>query len=73
MGIYLNTGNVSFQEALYSEIYVDKSELIKHINKVLKTKQKYIYAPQVQRFDFFRFQNQRKTGTLWHKSALQGT
>lgn len=50
MGIYLNPGNVSFQEALDSEIYVDKSELIKHTNKVLKTKQKYICVSRPRRF-----------------------
>lgn len=50
MGIYLNPGNVSFQEALDSEIYVDKSELIRHTNKVLKTKQKYICVSRPRRF-----------------------
>lgn len=28
MGIYLNPDNIDFQEALNSEIYVDKSSLI---------------------------------------------
>ena len=28
MGIYVNPGNVPFQEAVNSQIYVDKSELI---------------------------------------------
>ena len=40
MGIYVNPGNQSFQEAVSSLIYVDKSELITYTNSVLKT-QKY--------------------------------
>lgn len=28
MGIYLNSNNIDFEEALNSEIYVDKSELM---------------------------------------------
>lgn len=36
MGIYLNPDNASFQEALNSEIYVDKSRLIQYTNKVLR-------------------------------------
>ena len=42
MGIYLNPGNVDFQEVLNSKIYVDKSELIQYTNSVLRTTQKYI-------------------------------
>ena len=33
MGVYLNPGNGMFQEAVQSEIYVDKTELIKYTNK----------------------------------------
>ena len=33
MGIYLNPGNDAFQEAVNSEIYVDKSMLIAFTNK----------------------------------------
>lgn len=50
MGIYLNPDNASFQEALNSEIYVDKSRLIQYTNKVLKTKQKYISVSRPRRF-----------------------
>lgn len=50
MGIYLNPDNVSFQEALNSEIYIDKSRLIQYTNKVLKTKQKYISVSRPRRF-----------------------
>ena len=37
MGILLNPENTDFQIALNSEIYVDKSELIRHTNKVINT------------------------------------
>ncbi|MCM1227841.1 MAG: ATP-binding protein [Clostridium sp.] len=50
MGIYLNPEGIDFNEALNSEIYVDKSELIKYTNKVLRTKQKYICVSRPRRF-----------------------
>ena len=42
MGIHLNPSNDKFKEALNSEIYVDKSELIQYTNKVIHTTQKYL-------------------------------
>ena len=39
MGILLNPSNIDFQKAVNSEIYVDKTELIKHTNKVINTAQ----------------------------------
>lgn len=50
MGIYLNPQGTDFEEALNSEIYIDKSELIKYTNKVLRTKQKYICVSRPRRF-----------------------
>lgn len=50
MGIYLNPANDKFKEARNSEIYVDKSELIKYTNKVLHTSQKYICVSRPRRF-----------------------
>lgn len=50
MGIFLNPGNDNFAEALNSEIYVDKSELISITNKRIKTKQKYICVSRPRRF-----------------------
>lgn len=50
MGIYLNKNNTDFQESLNSEIYIDKTELIKHTNKVLCTKQKYVCISRPRRF-----------------------
>lgn len=50
MGIYLNPKNTGFREAVQSEIYVDKSNLITYTNKVLGTKQKNICVSRPRRF-----------------------
>ena len=50
MGIYLNPDNMDFQEALNSEIYVDKSRLIELTNSVVRTQQKYICVSRPRRF-----------------------
>ncbi len=50
MGIYLNPDNIGFQEALNSEIYIDKSELIKHTNSKIRTMDKNICVSRPRRF-----------------------
>ena len=50
MWILLNSDNIDFQEALNSEIYVDKTELMLYTNKVLRTEQKYICVSRPRRF-----------------------
>ena len=50
MGIYLNPDNTGFQRAVNSEIYVDKTELIQHTNKVLGTEQQFICVSRPRRF-----------------------
>ncbi|MCR4889426.1 MAG: ATP-binding protein [Ruminococcus sp.] len=50
MGIYLNPDNIDFQEALNSEIYVDKTGLIKHTNSKIRTSNKYICVSRPRRF-----------------------
>ena len=50
MGIYLNPGYESFEEALNSESYVDKTEMVLYTNAVLKTKQKYLCVSRPRRF-----------------------
>ncbi len=50
MGILLNPKNTDFMEAVNSEIYVDKSELIKFTNNLLRTKQKNICVSRPRRF-----------------------
>ena len=50
MGIYVNPGNVPFQEAVNSQIYVDKSGLIHYTNSVMQTQRKYICVSRPRRF-----------------------
>lgn len=50
MGIYLNPGNIDFQQALNSKIYVDKSMLIDYSNSVIYTEQKFICVSRPRRF-----------------------
>ena len=50
MGKYLNAGNKAFSEAVHSEIYVDKTELIRLTNQALGTLQKYICVSRPRRF-----------------------
>lgn len=50
MGNYLNPDNIDFQEALNSEIYVDKSGLISLTNSVVRTQQKYVCVSRPRRF-----------------------
>lgn len=50
MGIYLNPGNAAFSEAVHSQIYVDKTELISYTNNVLATNQKNICVSRPRRF-----------------------
>lgn len=50
MGIYLNPGNIDFQRALNSEIYIDKSGLIRYTNNKLFTEQQFICVSRPRRF-----------------------
>ena len=50
MGIYVNPGNIAFQEAINSIIYVDKSELISYTNRMMSTMQKHICVSRPRRF-----------------------
>ncbi len=50
MGIYLNPDNTDFHEALNSEIYVDKTDLIKHTNSKIRTANKYLCVSRPRRF-----------------------
>ena len=50
MGIYLNPGKGRFEEALRSEIYVDKTEMITYLNSVLCSEQKYVSVSRPRRF-----------------------
>ena len=50
MGIFLNPNNINFQRAINSEIYIDKSELIKYTNSVIYTEQQFICVSRPRRF-----------------------
>ena len=50
MGLYLDPNPAGFVEVVQSEIYVDKSELIKYTNKVFATAQKNICISRPRRF-----------------------
>ena len=50
MGTYLNPGKAAFEEAVNSEIFVDKTEMILFLNSVVRTKQKYVSVSRPRRF-----------------------
>lgn len=50
MGNYLNPDNIDFGRALNSEIYVDKSELIKQTNEILDTENRFVCVSRPRRF-----------------------
>ncbi len=50
MGTHLNPGNDDFDEAIRSQIYVDKTGLIAYTNQVIRTKQKYVCVSRPRRF-----------------------
>ena len=50
MGIYLNPGKGRFQEALNSQIYVDKTGMVGYLNTLVNTSQKYLCVSRPRRF-----------------------
>ena len=50
MGAYLNPGNMRFQIAVNSEIFVDKSEMIGYLNSLINTNQRYVSVTRPRRF-----------------------
>ena len=48
--MFVNSGNGAFQVAVNSEIYVDKTELIRYTNRVIHTLQGYICNSRPRRF-----------------------
>ena len=50
MGIYLNPDSSKFEEAVNSDIYIDKTGLLAYSNSVLHTMQKYICVSRPRRF-----------------------
>ena len=50
MGFYIDRGNFSFKQAVRDEIYVDKSQLIVHLNRMINTRRKFICVTLPRRF-----------------------
>ena len=50
MGIYLNPDNSDFQICLNSDIYIDKTMLITHTNKIINTENRSICISRLRRF-----------------------
>lgn len=50
MGTYLNPGKQSFQMAVNSEIFVDKTEMIHYLNTVVNTQQRFVSVSRPRRF-----------------------
>ena len=50
MGIYINPNNAEFQDAVNSDIYVDKTELIAFTNQKIRTMNKNICVSRPRRF-----------------------
>ena len=50
MGIYLNPGNNKFKRAVNSDIYVDKTGLIKYTNSIVNTLQSCVCVSRPRRF-----------------------
>ncbi|MBQ7563485.1 MAG: AAA family ATPase [Lachnospiraceae bacterium] len=50
MGVYLNPGKTAYEEAIHSKIFVDKTEMVRYLNSVVKTKQKYVSVSRPRRF-----------------------
>ena len=50
MGIYLNPGKQAFEEAVNSQIFVDKTEMLQYLNSIVRTKQKYVSISRPRRF-----------------------
>ena len=50
MGTYLNPGKMSYQMAINSEIFVDKSEMILYLNSLINTEQRFVSVSRPRRF-----------------------
>lgn len=50
MGIYVNPDNASFRKAVESQIYIDKSGILKILNDILGTEQCYVCVSRARRF-----------------------
>ena len=50
MGMYLNPGKKRFEMSVFSEIFIDKTEMIRYINSLINTNQRYVCVSRPRRF-----------------------
>ena len=50
MGQYLNPGNAGFARAINSQIYVDMTGMLEHLNSIIDTEQGYVCVSRPRRF-----------------------
>ena len=50
MGVYLNPGRKRFEMSVSSEIFVDKTDMISYLNRVVNTNQRYVCVSRPRRF-----------------------
>ncbi len=50
MGTYFNPGKQSYQMAVNSEIFVDKTEMIQYLNSLVNTQQRFVSVSRPRRF-----------------------
>ena len=50
MGLYIDQGNFSFAQAMNDVIYVDKSALLGHLNRMVNTRRKFVCVTRPRRF-----------------------
>ncbi len=50
MGTYINPGKENFEMAVNSEIFVDKTEMIRYLNSVVNTQKRFISVSRPRRF-----------------------
>ncbi len=50
MGTYLNPGKAAYQMAVNSEIFIDKTVMIRYLNSVVNTQQRFVSVSRPRRF-----------------------
>lgn len=55
MGAYLNPGKEAFEEAVNSEIFIDKTEMLGYLNTIVKTKHRAALFLGVDRKTFLKW------------------
>jgi len=50
MGTYLNPGKYAYEEAVSSAVFVDKTPMIRYLNSLVRTRDKYVCVSRPRRF-----------------------